>query len=99
MPIYEESCVSCGFKNDRLTFKISTETEPCPECGGSTERLYSLQAIRVFTPFRTPHITGKPIEIRNDRDLSRICHEHGVVPVPDLKIDPPQQKPTVKFLP
>lgn len=81
MPIYEEECRACGLKQEYLS-SVTNETRPCRECGGLTDRLYSLAALAVFEGFdtRNIHPDGKNIHIGRKGDLTRMCHEFGVVP-------------------
>jgi putative FmdB family regulatory protein len=84
MPLYEEQCKRCGYVNERLS-GITEKTMPCPKCGSTTERLYSLAALSIFDGFVTTNIDreGRPTQVRSKRDLSNLCHSNGVVPAED----------------
>jgi hypothetical protein len=56
------------------------------------ERLFSLAAVSVFQSFSTRNLDpdGKEVHIGRKTDLTRACHEFGVVPAID--VHPPQTK-------
>jgi hypothetical protein len=56
------------------------------------ERLFSLAAVSVFQGFNTRNLDpdGKEIHIGRRSELTRACHEFGVVPATD--VNPPQTK-------
>lgn len=50
MPIYEYQCLSCGKKNEFITFRVSEEISPlvCTHCGGiSLKKLVSRVRVRL----------------------------------------------------
>ena len=67
---------------------------PCPKCAGFTDRVVSLAAVKVFDGFDTRNISpdGNPIHIGSQGDLTRACHEFGVVPATEVHGAPPQTK-------
>jgi putative FmdB family regulatory protein len=99
VPLYEESCRDCGLKFEHIDHVPNEVSPPCPKCGGVSERLYSLAAVKLFKSFRTRNIypDGMEVEVRSQSQLSQLCNEYHVNPVPDIKIDPPKHVPTVKF--
>lgn len=62
----------------------SGETRPCEECGGETEIVWSapIAGGRGF-PFTTRNFNGKPIEVKSESHLKRLCTQFGVTHRPD----------------
>lgn len=85
MPIYEEQCRLCGHNFEYISFKFTEETKPCPLCGAGSDRIPSVCAGTVFEGYDTRNISpdGKSMHIGSKGDLTRACHEFGVVPAGD----------------
>lgn len=91
MPMFDETCVDCNVTTERLLKKYSPRTQPCPKCGGKTERAWSAPQFHDFyrmtgtTPvggYVTNNISrdGKPMEIHSHAQLMKACKENGVTP-------------------
>lgn len=94
MPLYEDQCRVCGYVHEYLS-NYTDQTRRCPKCGGFADRLYSLAAVNVFKSFDTRNISpdGKPMHIGTAGDLTRACHEFGVVPAADAAAPPTRFNP------
>jgi len=94
MPIYEESCRACGHVHEYYSPSFNDTTVPCPKCDGYADRCISVSVPKVFKAFSTRNIApdGRELHIGSQRELSRYCHEFGVVPASDIGGGPPQTK-------
>ncbi len=60
MPIYEYHCESCGVFDLMRTLQESSQSAPCPECGGKAQKQFPLVNLRGTTPaVRKAHETNE----------------------------------------
>lgn len=89
MPLYEATCLECHRKYEWLSVHVSEDTQPCPLCGGTGERIYSLSALKIFAPFCTRNIfpDGRQVEIKSQAQLSGLCNEFKLTHIDDPKAE------------
>lgn len=94
VPMYEALCISCNRKYEWYSVFFTEENKPCPRCGGTGERLYSVATVKIFSPFVTRNIRpdGAPVEVKSQRQLSSLCNQYNLTPLDDPKYDAPVAK-------
>lgn len=90
MPLYEAECRSCGKVYEWYEPTPTDNTIACPTCNGAGDRIFSRCSSRIFTPFITRNILpdGRPVEVKSQSQLSRLCNEHKLNHVDDPRYEP-----------